>query len=688
MALTKISTGGFKDDAASQAKIADEAVDEARLQVSNAGTNGQFLQKSSGTGGLTWATATTDTSDKASLSGATFTGNVGIGGSPSTKLDVTGGEVYYHSGTGNNLGVKLTYSNANSTGILDTYSNHPLEIRVNNSEKFRLGTAGQLGIGGATYGSSGQVLTSGGSGAAPSWAAVPAGGNSIDLVADGAIAAGKAVIIKSNGKAEQVQQVTTATDGLSSTNAQSISPSGAAMGSAPTIGRMAVAYDPDSDRICYIYRDSSNNLKASLWSTNGNAFTQQGSTITAGNAANNNFGICHLSSRRFAVVYYRGTSPSRTMIRILSVNTAGDTLTGNSEFNLDGNNSDNAQYKNPIPMETTTNRIVVLSKSDNSDCAFAANTLGIIVTDVNSSNQHLTFRKAERLGADNPDGYWDMDYDSTNGVFAAIWDTSGNNQRMMAFKVAAGDAAAVTEGSTITVQSGDAIGRDALKYHANSGAWISAYKNAGSGASGALSTIAHTINSSTLAITSGSVQTYSNQGPPDSGLSICISAEHHIYYVWIQQNKKVYGLSGTVSGTTITLNTSNVSEQLSNYTTDVHRLGAVYMGHNSRIAYWGTADGEENDTSFYGSAETTSQTSNLTTNNQNFLGFAEDAISDGATGTIKLEGNVVGNQSGLTPGTFYAVNGAGVLGSGGSAYSCGGLAVASDKLRIKDVQKS
>ena len=64
MALTKISTGGVKDDAASQAKIADEAVDEARLQVSNAGTNGQFLQKQSGsTGGLTWATAVSAIND-------------------------------------------------------------------------------------------------------------------------------------------------------------------------------------------------------------------------------------------------------------------------------------------------------------------------------------------------------------------------------------------------------------------------------------------------------------------------------------------------------------------------------------------------------------------------------------------------------------------------------------------------
>ena len=40
------------------------------------------------------------------------------------------------------------------------------------TERFRVGSSGQLGIGGATYGTSGQVLTSGGSGAAPSWTTV------------------------------------------------------------------------------------------------------------------------------------------------------------------------------------------------------------------------------------------------------------------------------------------------------------------------------------------------------------------------------------------------------------------------------------------------------------------------------------------------------------------------------------
>ena len=38
------------------------------------------------------------------------------------------------------------------------------------AEKFRITSQGELGVGGANYGSSGQVLTSGGAGAAPSWA--------------------------------------------------------------------------------------------------------------------------------------------------------------------------------------------------------------------------------------------------------------------------------------------------------------------------------------------------------------------------------------------------------------------------------------------------------------------------------------------------------------------------------------
>ena len=47
-----------------------------------------------------------------------------------------------------------------------------LALGANGSEKFRIGSAGQFGVGGAAYGSSGQVLTSGGSSGAVSWSTI------------------------------------------------------------------------------------------------------------------------------------------------------------------------------------------------------------------------------------------------------------------------------------------------------------------------------------------------------------------------------------------------------------------------------------------------------------------------------------------------------------------------------------
>ena len=55
----------------------------------------------------------------------------------------------------------------NLTGNVNQTSN--LLLQIGGSEKFRVGSSGQLGIGGANYGTSGQVLQSAGSGAPPTW---------------------------------------------------------------------------------------------------------------------------------------------------------------------------------------------------------------------------------------------------------------------------------------------------------------------------------------------------------------------------------------------------------------------------------------------------------------------------------------------------------------------------------------
>ena len=66
------------------------------------------------------------------------------------------------------------------TGDTNTAIRFPADDTVTfetgGSERFRFGSSGQLGIGGATYGTAGQILTSGGASAAPTWSDAASGG--------------------------------------------------------------------------------------------------------------------------------------------------------------------------------------------------------------------------------------------------------------------------------------------------------------------------------------------------------------------------------------------------------------------------------------------------------------------------------------------------------------------------------
>jgi len=68
------------------------------------------------------------------------------------------------------------YADTAANGInLRGRDSSPMLFWTGNTERVRIGTSGQIGLGGANYGTSGQVLTSNGSGAAPSWQAAASG---------------------------------------------------------------------------------------------------------------------------------------------------------------------------------------------------------------------------------------------------------------------------------------------------------------------------------------------------------------------------------------------------------------------------------------------------------------------------------------------------------------------------------
>jgi hypothetical protein len=110
----------------------------------------------SGTGTFTIASPGTNTDRTLTLPDATGTVNVS-GLANEVPAGSAGAPAIYPTGD-------------NNTGIFFPAAD-TIAFAEGGVERLRIADAGQIGIGGANYGTSGQVLTSGGSGAAPSWTA-------------------------------------------------------------------------------------------------------------------------------------------------------------------------------------------------------------------------------------------------------------------------------------------------------------------------------------------------------------------------------------------------------------------------------------------------------------------------------------------------------------------------------------
>ena len=88
--------------------------------------------------------------------------------------------------------------------VIDTGSDGHVKMTTEGGERVRVGPAGQIGLGGANYGTSGQVLTSGGSGGTVAWSTVDAA-PSLKLNASGTIAAGKPTVVNADGTVSEVK---------------------------------------------------------------------------------------------------------------------------------------------------------------------------------------------------------------------------------------------------------------------------------------------------------------------------------------------------------------------------------------------------------------------------------------------------------------------------------------------------
>ena len=173
--------------------------------------------------------------------------------------------------------------------ILQANGAHPLRLYTNGNERLRINSDGAFGLGGATYGSSGQVLTSAGSGSVPTWTTVS--GTTINNNADNRIITGSGTANTLEGEAG----LTYDGNGLTVT------------GIAPTIYLTETNGDPDwklvSNAGVFKIVDHTNSADRFVINTNGTGYMvnnfQVGSTTTSPGATfhvNNSYASVKIDS--------------------------------------------------------------------------------------------------------------------------------------------------------------------------------------------------------------------------------------------------------------------------------------------------------------------------------------------------------------------------------------------------------
>ena len=616
MALTKISTGGVKDDAASQAKIADEAIDEARLQVSNTGTNGEFLQKQSGnTGGLTWAAANQYTHPN-------------------------------HSGEVTSTGDGATVIASN---IVDEDN-----LKISNT-----GTNGQY------------LQKQSGNTGGLTWAdvTVPPAGNTVDLVADGDIAAGKAVIIKSNGKAAQVASpVSAITSAISSTNGRlTIDEDNADY-------NFGLVWDELRDRLIASWERSVDGQAAviTISTALGNNSMSDGTHESYENSNCNGSALCYDPDTNQYLAVYRAGNQSDYGGSRLGTTTGGsyNAVTWGTEVFLNSHRGENYN----LCYDTANNKFVAAYyNEDDQRRVYCA--VGTVSGTSVSWGTPVKLDNNWKVSNDGGTKQLAICYDSNAERVVVSWRMESNDQGFVAVCTVSGTSISQTGYGTLNAADTDNI---QCCFDSNANKTIFVYRDEGN--SNRITVRSASISGNT--ITFGNEEALGGGNPSDNTGHLCSigfdPATNGFWVAYYNANNFFRASNGIINGTGFTWWTEDMT-----LTNDgMHNLESrnnvkvCALGSHGKVAIIGSNASESKDPDIF-IIETKAATPNFSNSHKNFLGFAEDAISDGNTGTIKLTGNVVGNQSGLTAGLTYHVEDDGTLDNNWDGMDVGLLALSS-----------
>jgi hypothetical protein len=486
----------------------------------------------------------------------------------------------------------------------------------------------------------------------------------IDLVADGAIAAGKPCIVNSSGKAEAVAPAyTPQTTPSIYVGWDEFSSSG--------IDTCDSTFDPDlSDSLnkgifwtIFRHEDDTNKMKlVGIDATAGNA--NIGVVTELNSSSNTTSGaeaIDYDTTNDKILFCYR--AQGYLMVRTASAtNITSGNITLHPETSLDTDN-----YKPDIAYGTGGKALIIHSTGGSSGTTYKARVVTI------ASNGSLSFGTAATFVTGSELFRLSVNYDSTNDKFLIAYAKSSDSQHGYC-RVATISGTGVSFGTEVEFENGQCEGISTA-WDSKNQKWVVAYN----GTSNYLWVRQGTVSGTSISF-GGETQISGNYAATLPELRF---SEVSKTFIALYRNP---GNSGRLAARNFAINGSGFTVQsgeaggLSPDNTGskygVALRTTVNSSESSSFQLLGFAAIKKNNNGRGASFRFNflNSGSNLV-DNGNFIGFAPNAISDGQTGTINLPSNTVGNLSGLSAGTAYYVTSTGSLSAGWSSATVGVLAL-------------
>lgn len=557
------------------------------------------------------------------------------------------------SGSGSGLDVHLSGTDPENTafgrfavtaasvnvrsGISGTGTQLPLTFYIHNSEHARFSTGGNFLIGtttdngtdklqvtgsmslssalrvGATpsAGTSGQVLTSGGAGAAPTWS-TPASAGSYSFTASGAIAsAGLPVVLNTDGTVSSVTNIAQAN------TTQRFSSTGASLG-----GAIGVAYG--NGKIFIVYKDNIGN------NCYGIAGTLSGTTVTWGSAVSFGAGgtcCCSYDSTNDKFVAIRNDS-SNNMYAYVA------TVTGTTVSFGTGNNfvtGTNGNSYSGVVFDSVSGKHVVLYQNGNN--AYLNSVVGTVSGTTISFGTINTFYSA---GAN----YFNIGYG--DGKILYYYNNGSTGAAFLRSATISGTT--LTFGTAVQITTNGSAG--CLVYVPLYGYFV-AFVN---GTAGLYAQIANVYGS-----TVATVGNYTSTG-------ISPAYDGWVSGAYDATAQKVVVGYNVVTGTYPYLAPFNLSLTSVIAGTPYNIVAGASSWENYSLAYEPVAKkiiaGFAYPTTYNG--YTAVYTTPYSTNT-NWIGLSNASASSGASVSCTILGGINTSVSGLTTGSYYYVNQSGAL---------------------------